>query len=68
VQVLVCLLNPVLQTLDSGALLPGTHCSERHGYSITLSAPAIRLTAEKQNKYQGQQKRKAHKRGNLVCR
>src|SRR5262249_15822042 len=26
------------------------------------------LLAEKQNKYQGQQKRKAHKRGNLVCR
>src|SRR5262249_384583 len=33
-----------LQTLDSGALLPGTHCSERHGYLITSSAPAIRLT------------------------
>src|SRR5262249_17099859 len=39
-----CLLNPVLQTLDSGALLPETHCSERHGYSITSSPPAIRLT------------------------
>src|SRR5262249_2373226 len=41
---LVCLLNLVLQPPDSGAFLPGTHCSERHGYSITSSAPAIRLT------------------------
>src|SRR6516162_3967722 len=47
-------------------------CETSKHYRSRLARPLLvssnALLAEKQNKYQSQQKRKAHKRGNLVCR
>src|SRR5215831_12114881 len=52
---------------------PGRACQTSKHYRSRFARPLLswslqRLSAEKQNEYQGQQEREGHERGKIVCR